>query len=130
MKKIFLIILALSEILMQAQTIRTYTQDFDSVMQNVNYENAVTTTMQGTVTEHGQAEHRPARVYPNPTDGNLTVEADGTAEVTIYSVSGTKLAEERINGTGTLDLSGLGTGMYFYEIRTENENIYGKLIKK
>ena len=42
MKNLLFIILAFAGLLMQAQVVKTFTYEFDSVMRNVNYENAAT----------------------------------------------------------------------------------------
>ena len=64
-------------------------------------------------------------VYPNPTQGLITVQlmtddADEVMEVTIYSSAGKILEHKLIGNPGLIDLSGLGlpAGMYILSVRT------------
>lgn len=73
------------------------------------------------------------QVYPNPfkkfisiNGGNQKIE-----KVEIYSISGSLLCKQNINGLGNeIDLSDLKTGIYFLKIFTpENENTIIKILK-
>ena len=60
------------------------------------------------------------RVYPNPTNENLTLEGiDGQESLNyiIYSLSGEKLAESMLQAANSIDASFLTSGMYILEIK-------------
>ncbi|WNJ18108.1 PQQ-dependent sugar dehydrogenase [Pontibacter sp. G13] len=65
-----------------------------------------------------------SRIYPNPTDGELVIEYDGTTgpevHFTLFDLAGRKLMEEHWEAGGigrqTLDLGHLPTGVYLYRI--------------
>lgn len=68
-------------------------------------------------------------LYPNPTTGVLNIDIDGIFNAVVYDYQGKVM--RRINGAqGQIDLSGLTSGMYFIEIRNDNENIIEKIILK
>ncbi len=59
-------------------------------------------------------------VYPNPTNGLLNIEGQGTMHICLSNLMGQKLMEVEAEGNTTLDLSRYESGMYL--IRIENEN--------
>ena len=59
-------------------------------------------------------------VYPNPTNGLLNIEGQGTMHISVSNLLGQTLQETIANGNTTLDMSRLEAGMYL--IRIENEN--------
>ena len=59
-------------------------------------------------------------VYPNPTNGLLNIEGQGTMHICLSNLMGQKLMEVEAEGNTTLDLSHYESGMYL--IRIENEN--------
>ncbi len=59
-------------------------------------------------------------VYPNPTNGLLNIEGQGTMHISVSNLMGQKLMEVEAEGNTTLDLSRYESGMYL--IRIENEN--------
>ncbi|WJS92720.1 S8 family serine peptidase [Flavobacterium johnsoniae] len=73
-------------------------------------------------------------VYPNPVKNTVTfsfLNQNNTASVTIYSVLGQKLIEEKINTSNpVLSLQSLQSGLYFYSFDTENLHKTGKIIKQ
>ena len=57
-------------------------------------------------------------VYPNPTNGLLNIEGQGTMHITVSNVLGQTLNEMTAEGNTTLDLSSYESGMYFIRIET------------
>jgi YD repeat-containing protein len=76
------------------------------------------------------------RVYPNPTKGQLSVEvlnlpAGETFAARIYSSGGIiLLKEEGLSKSHTLDLSGLGKGMYILQITLLEGTTTWKILKE
>ncbi|MBL1280677.1 MAG: T9SS type A sorting domain-containing protein [Fluviicola sp.] len=65
-----------------------------------------------------------AKVYPNPTDGDLTIELNNNAitKVELYSISGVLVQSEQLTATKTtIDVSKLEKGVYFYKL-LDNQN--------
>ena len=68
-------------------------------------------------------------VYPNPTDGELNIRAEGRFDLNVYSVSGALvLAEEGLNGQARIDLSGLSKGVYVVEVKTAEGTAVNKVV--
>ncbi|MBO4614048.1 MAG: T9SS type A sorting domain-containing protein [Bacteroidales bacterium] len=71
-------------------------------------------------------------IYPNPTTDFLNIEieemTDGT--ISIYSVNGSLVKEEKINGThNTINVSTLRNGNYFFRISCGDKEINGNFAK-
>ena len=60
------------------------------------------------------------QVYPNPTQGLLNVNANGTMCITVSNMLGQQLMETTADGSITIDLSRFESGMYLIQIETEN----------
>ena len=68
-------------------------------------------------------------VYPNPTDGELNVRAEGRFDLNVYSVNGTLvLAQEGLNAEARIDLSGLSKGVYMVEVKTAEGSAMNKVV--
>jgi hypothetical protein len=59
-------------------------------------------------------------VYPNPTNGMLNIEGQGTMHISVMNVLGQTLQETCSEGNTTLDLSQYESGMYLIRIETES----------
>lgn len=57
-------------------------------------------------------------VYPNPTEGHLTIEADQIANTTVFNSLGQIVAT--FNATNAIDLSPLPSGVYTLRVKTAN----------
>ena len=67
-------------------------------------------------------------VYPNPTQGNLNIEAVGMKHITVMNTLGQVVMDAPVDTeTLTLDLSQYGSGMYVVRISTEHETILKKI---
>ena len=61
------------------------------------------------------------KVYPNPTNGFVTVEAEGMTEVSVYNTLGQCVLQKEITGNPTaLDLQQVSEGLYLLRVKTEN----------
>lgn len=73
-------------------------------------------------------------VYPNPSNGNITIRNSGVAlqNVTITDLNGRTMGTYEMNGvTGNTDLSlNLNTGMYFMQLTSNDASTTKKLIIK
>jgi hypothetical protein len=70
-------------------------------------------------------------IFPNPTNGNILIEAPGYCNCTfeLYSSSGQLIISEALSaGTSTHNFSDLAKGMYCYVLRGSSNNISGKLL--
>lgn len=61
-------------------------------------------------------------VYPNPSEGIITISNDNGVEntITVYDITGKKVASKVANASTTVDLSAMGTGVYMVEVANEN----------
>jgi hypothetical protein len=60
-------------------------------------------------------------LYPNPTKGNVTIEANGMSRITVVSVLGQVIFDTELNANVyTLNMSQFNAGMYMVRIYTEN----------
>jgi hypothetical protein len=75
------------------------------------------------------------RLAPNPVDNNLSIELP-TAETNytfiIYAIDGREIMNSTMpSGSNQLELSGLESGMYIYQISNQSQNVKaGRFIKK
>ena len=74
------------------------------------------------------------RIYPNPTDGILTVELPSTLEQTVryrlYNMNGQLLLDTRSQDTMTeFDISGYPSGFYLLQIMAGHQSVTWKIIK-
>lgn len=69
-----------------------------------------------------------ARVYPNPTQGRLTIEAENIKCIGIYNLIGEKVFECTVNADAVeVDLDGFIKGLYLIRIATANGILTKKL---
>ena len=69
-------------------------------------------------------------VYPNPTDGIITVEADGLRQVRVLNVMGQEIQNQTLtDNQTTIDLSAQPTGCYFIEVVSEQGCEINKILK-
>ena len=59
-------------------------------------------------------------LYPNPTNGLLNIEGQGSMHISISNLLGQKVLELNAEGNSSIDLSGYGQGIYLVRIVTEN----------
>ena len=69
-----------------------------------------------------------ARLYPNPTTGELNIEASALSSVTVYNLVGQKVYEESVQGEKCLvNMKSFGCGMYLVNVVTANGSIVRKV---
>jgi hypothetical protein len=62
-----------------------------------------------------------ANLYPNPTNGNVTIEAEGMQRLTVVNELGQVVYDAEVSSdTETLNMSPFGAGVYMIRIYTEN----------
>jgi hypothetical protein len=70
-------------------------------------------------------------IYPNPTNGNFTIEIDNTknASIEIFNISGQLFLQNLlVENTTQFDLSNYSNGMYFVKIETQEETVVKKIV--
>ena len=71
------------------------------------------------------------KVYPNPTVGRITVEADDMQTIELYDGVSRRIDYRTVEGgISTLDLSGLPSGMYYMRVKTANGTVIKKIVKQ
>jgi fibronectin type 3 domain-containing protein len=79
------------------------------------------------VNETNSAEYT---LYPNPTEGQVTIEANGLRQIRVFNVTGQEIIHQILNDNhAIIDLSSEPKGCYFIEIMTENGCMTTKLIR-
>lgn len=76
-----------------------------------------------------EVEYNKVAVYPNPTSGILNVELDADFDATIYNYQGQIVMREHCDNR-QIDMSGLASGVYFLQIKTDKDIIVEKVIVK
>lgn len=66
-------------------------------------------------------------IYPNPTTGILNVDIDENFDAVVYNYQGQVMMKKNDNNR-QLNLSNLTAGIYFVEIRTENNAVVKKIV--
>jgi Peptidase C10 family. len=68
------------------------------------------------------------QLYPNPTEGGFSVEAENMNHVSVYSMTGQKIYEtECVNNRIEINLKHFESGIYFVKIRTASGDTIKKL---
>ena len=58
-------------------------------------------------------------IYPNPTNGNVKIEAESLSNVAIFNLMGQKVYEENISGDEyVIDMNEFGTGLFMIKIQS------------
>ena len=69
-----------------------------------------------------------ANIYPNPTTGNLTIDADALTSVAVYNLVGQKVFEENVQGNrSVINMKTFGCGMYLVRIASAHGTITRKV---
>ena len=72
-------------------------------------------------------------VYPNPTEGSVTIRIDsytGSFDASVVDMTGKEvLSLSNISSSSAIDLSQLTTGFYFLKVKTEDNVIQTKVYK-
>ena len=69
----------------------------------------------------GEREEASLKLYPNPSNGLITIEQEGIQKVVVYNALGqVLLSEETDTNQLQLDMSGFGNGLYWVKISSQN----------
>ena len=74
-------------------------------------------------TGQGEIFREEFKLYPNPTNGPLTIYGEGIAQMMIYNSAGKFVLESTKQD---VDVSHLACGMYFIELRNAGREVIGK----
>jgi len=93
-----------------------------------------TVIVEGSITGVSEENIDPMDVYPNPTEDFIIVdeiaENIGTVRFALFDISGKKVLERSLTGQKRIDLSELNSGIYLYQIFSDQELIQnGKLAR-
>jgi len=93
-----------------------------------------TVIVEGSITGTSEANINPVQVYPNPTENFVIVdeiaESGRKVRFAIFDISGKKVLERTLIGQKRIDLSELNSGIYLYQIFSDQELIQtGKLAR-
>lgn len=70
-------------------------------------------------------------IYPNPVNDVLFVEmSENIEEVSIYTITGVMVYNETVLSGNSIDVSELEGGIYIIKVRTENNEIVNRFVKK
>ena len=84
------------------------------------FDNPAQNYVVGEVTGMGENSDKVA-LYPNPTKGNVTIEANGMSRITVVSVLGQVVFDTEVNADNvTLNMSQFNAGMYMVRVYTES----------
>ncbi len=67
---------------------------------------------------------------PNPTHGFIHINGVDVINLSLFDLSGHQLQSYDVSNSNTIDLHGLATGLYIYQIQTISGKYTGKLIKQ
>ncbi|HNR86368.1 MAG TPA: T9SS type A sorting domain-containing protein, partial [Taishania sp.] len=105
----------------------------NSLYFNANYDSSgeelykLTTPDFASIDKH--ASNASFKVYPNPTDGILTIDSENESQFAVFDIAGKKVKSFEINnGQNTVNLSELNAGIYFIQELITGSQI--KFIKK
>ena len=89
----------------------------------------------GLTTVDGISENATSfNIYPNPVNDMLIIETENNIEeINIYNITGVKVHNEKVrmnDGQYTVDVQKLDAGTYIIEVKTNNNNIIKRFIKK
>ena len=69
------------------------------------------------------------KLYPNPANTTVTVEAEGMNRVVIFDATGREVLRRNVNDdTERIDVSGLENGVYFFRIETADHMVVRKCV--
>ena len=72
--------------------------------------------------------HMPIEIYPNPTDGHLTVIGQDIKEIQVFNRTG-KMIRTKINPNINIDFSDFPPGLYVIRIHTAYGIFHRRIIK-
>ncbi len=111
----------------------TFGEDFQKELYVASVNNSKLYKVKTTALSTNENSKNSIKIYPNPASGKIFAEGlkskNNSAE--IINAEGKKVLDTKINEDGSIDISGLNSGIYFITIKSENLKIYSqKLIVK
>lgn len=76
--------------------------------------------------------NEPVKIYPNPAGDMVNIEIDGykLSTVNVFDHSGRRVISTELYGAGTVDMSALHPGSYFFRISNKSITVTKKVIKE
>lgn len=74
-----------------------------------------------------------ASIYPNPTDGKVTLKMDTTSavDVTVYDLNGRALINQKVSGSDSeINLSNVPSGIYLFKGKTATGEFVKRIVKQ
>jgi len=104
-------------------TVYVYAVGENGFLDNFAASNAITLTSAGSASIN--ENELVISAYPNPADEVLNISMSETAvAVKVISMDGKVVASEEVNGTtAAINVTGLNSGVYFYEVTASNGNV-------
>lgn len=69
-----------------------------------------------------------ANIYPNPSNGIITIDVEGKNDVTVYNITGQLVYNQSIEGKTSINLSNLEKGTYLVMLKNNNDNVSKQVI--
>jgi hypothetical protein len=82
---------------------------------------------------HNVEQELGAAIYPNPTDGNLTLKMNtaSNVDVTVYDLNGRALLNKKVNDTQSeINISNQPAGVYLLKVKADNGEFSKRIIKQ
>ena len=77
----------------------------------------------------GEREEASLKLYPNPSNGQITIEQEGIQKVVVYNALGQLLLDKEIAGDVVqLDLSGVGNGLYWVRVMSQSGMVMRRFV--
>lgn len=83
----------------------------------------------GFVGVHSAGERMNVLLYPNPAHDQLNVISEGPAVIRIFDMAARLVQEQRFTNTTTIDVGGLPSGLYAYELMSNGALSRGKFVR-
>lgn len=106
----------------------TYTVTGKTASVESNPTNSVYVDWTTGIDENGS--EKSVRLYPNPTESQVTIEGQGLRQVRVFNVTGQEIEQRDLNGSqAVIDLSNAPKGCYFIEVTSESGCTTSKIMK-
>ena len=108
----------------------TYSNDYDVSGNHGNADGWIFKISAGNAIEDVAVESD-FQVYPNPVNDILTIKTQENPEIIINNSQGQEIMRKRMNEPlSTINMSALSSGLYYIQIRTKNDCVVKKVVKR